>query len=212
MCEIVKGKPPLHLHLHMAQTSPNSSPPALIPFSPLTLNLFFVNCTPISHPFTNCSLGSLIPHSPQNNSFHRMLPLSLKTAPQGLFPFVLLTLLLGESPLSPKLVLRDCFCHSPSLLLRESFPFPCSSEMAPFTPGMCSHPPQGSPPHPQNCPSRIAPLAAPSTLLLMEMFLYPQKCPSGLAPHHLQGSLPHGPSLYSPSGITPSCPKLSLSD
>lgn len=106
-----------------------------------------------------------------------MLPLPLKISPQGLLPFVFL----GESPLA----LRDCFCHSPTLLLREPYPskpplrdcfphplppslllgesllFPCSSEMVPFTPGMCSHPPQGLPLHPQNGPSRIAPLAAP---------------------------------------------------
>lgn len=110
-----------------------------------------------------------------------MLPSPLKISHQGLLPFVFL----GELPLSPKLVLRDCFCHSPTLLLREpypsklplrdcfphllfpslllgeSLPFPCSSEMVPFTPGVCSHSPQGLPFHPQNCPSRIAPLAAP---------------------------------------------------
>lgn len=78
----------------------------------------------------------------------------------------------------------------------------------PLSPQGCAlNLPQGSLPHPQNCPSRIAPLAAPSTMLL-----YPQNCPLGFAPHHLQGSLLHGSSLFSPSGITPSWPKLSLRD
>lgn len=201
--------------------------PALTPFSPLTPNLFSVNCTPISHPFTNCSLGSFIPHPPQNNPFHRMLILSLRISPQGLLTFVLLTLLLGESPLSPKLVLRDCCCHSPtpflrdlhpsklplrecflhslspSLLLRESLPFPCSSEIAPFTPGICCHPPQGCPLIPKTAPEGLL-LLPPLHVLLMEMLPYPENCPSGLAPHHLQSS----------SGITPSriIPLLPLRD
>lgn len=53
-----------------------------------------------------------------------MLPVSLKIAPQGLLFFAPLMLLLGESPLSPKLVLKDCFCHSPALFLREPPPYP----------------------------------------------------------------------------------------
>lgn len=108
----------------------------------------------------------------------------------------------GSHPLIPQNCPSGIASLTPcptSLLLRESLPFPCSSEMAPE--GMCLHLPQGSSPHPQNCPSRIAPLAAPLHV-----------APQGNAPLSSKLSLRFGPS--SSSGITPSwtIPLLPLRD
>lgn len=141
-----------------------------------------------------------------------MLPLSLKIAPQGLLPFDPPHVAPWGITIISNLFLRDCFCPSPTLLLREAYPskLPLRDCFPHLLPGSLllrkSLPfPCFSSFHPRDVPSSFSGIIPSSPKLPLKdcSSCHPlHVAPQGNGPLSSKLSLRFGPS--SPSGIIPS--------